>query len=233
VLPLPVLKEAPVAPSVDPVSSGTSAPAAPAVVTPDVPTLDPSTSAEEKVAVENQIDNFANNISTDQIAQEFDGSASKSAETVVKDDSVLSQAVDDLSTNTPPNDTSSSIDEATKSSDQNSDDNPTIITPTQSKEEPQDDNNFAGGSSVTIANKKIIQPIKSEPKPRLDELLAAEEAKSNPAPSAISSDEVDREDLPSESSPQPGSTFGPSPTANSVKAPGQDNPAFDPNDIAL
>jgi CheY-like chemotaxis protein len=201
-------------------------------VTPDVATLDTSSAEQEKVAVEKQIDNFASKITSNEATQYLDNDVQKSSDTLIKDDTVLSEAVNDLTTNTPPRDTTSSIDEATKSHDQNTFPDSTIITPTQPKDISTDDNKTVGTSNVTIANKKIIQPIKSEPKPGLDELLAAEEAKSNPISLTLSTNLEDTKVISSDNSSLPGSTFGP--TASTIPLPDQNNPiSFEPNDIAL
>ncbi len=180
------------------------------VANPDKDTVPPATdlptttAQEENETVKSQINNFANNLPTEPAPKASDN------ETADKDDTVLSNAVEDLTSNTPPSDSTSSTTEATKSQDQLV--NPkSLFTPTTPTSEPNEDDssNSMGTNNVVIANKKVIEPIKSDPKPGLDELLAAEEAKSIINPVAVTDETTTNSTPIVQNSPSPGSTFSP------------------------
>jgi hypothetical protein len=149
---------------------------------------------------------------------------------ITKDDAVLKSAAQDLSASTPTSTSLTPIDTSSKP--------PTL--------QAKPDTSIASSNSVTIANKKIIQPLKREPRPGLNELLAAEEAKGimqtgyNPASAIVSQPDAAASSTsnPTDNTPahftpsvQPGSTFAPAPAA---PAPSQDQPiSSDPNNIAL
>ncbi|HVU59702.1 MAG TPA: response regulator [Candidatus Saccharimonadales bacterium] len=94
-------------------------------------------------------------------------------------------------------------------------------------------------NSVTIANKKIIQPLQSEPKPGLDELLAREEAKAVTDSTQAQSPAAGLSVMSMPPVPAPAAPATPpaaAPQTGTVVTPGAApaKPAdFDPNNIAL
>ncbi|HET9173813.1 MAG TPA: response regulator [Candidatus Saccharimonadales bacterium] len=83
----------------------------------------------------------------------------------------------------------------------------------------------ASGDAAPVAHKKVIQPIAGEPKPDLDALLAAEEAKEQPATQIVVSSIESTPPpppAPATSGPVPGSSIPPA-----------SNTGIDPNSIAL
>jgi two-component system, OmpR family, response regulator RpaB len=161
---LPQFKLAPEEVHSEPAPAATTA--APAMSIPSAPDLVTPTTEEEKATVSTQISDFAKNIPV-------------GGDTASKDDTVLSDALSDLTTNTPTQVVTATTAETTPSHDQ------TIVpspepAPTEVNEPSAEETTNFSSNNVTIANKKIIQPIKSDPKPGLDELLAAEAAKTAP-----------------------------------------------------
>lgn len=155
---------------------------------------------DEKAAVGAQIADFANTPST--IANPPTPAPAPNPSNA-NHNTALDNAVHSLSTETGPSST------------------PTPV-------ETSNDNN-ASQNSVTIANKKIIQPLKSSPKPDLNELLAREEARDTN--SSASSQVV----TPSAPAPAMAPT-PPMPNATVPQSiPGTPEPHndFDPNNIAL
>jgi CheY-like chemotaxis protein len=143
----------PVAPVVTSAAPVVTEPATtPPVATPneDVTKLNTPTAAEEDATVGAQIQDFAN--------QTVTSPSSPSPTAAASDDNVLSKAVNDLTASTPQKVYLTPAPEMS-------------VTPAPNVTET------VSNDQVTIANKKIIQPLVSEPKPGLDELLAAEEAK--------------------------------------------------------
>lgn len=145
---------------------------------------------------------------------------------------------------------------------------PTVVTPTPdetiepeapAEQSPSDAQAEADKTNISINGKKTIQPLDSEPKPDINELLAREEAVNNgPAvatgPAIIS---TPQSEAPAQESPaetpaiihQPGQSFAPQPPAEEsvpVTPPEEDQPSggavptaapkeggIDPNSIAL
>jgi hypothetical protein len=201
-----------------------------------------------------QIEEFVkNNPPATNPAEPTANNTPQDVDAVTKDDAVLANALSDLTANTdqvalPSSSAGTNITSPTSAP--STEHTPTVppVPP------PLDSDNkemAARNNSVTIANKKIIQPLKTEPKPGLNELLAAEEAKSimgNGLSTAVVSSPDSANAPPIQSSlpptlnddesstpapgPQPGSTFAPGATP---PTPGvQAKPAgFDPNNIAL
>jgi len=238
--PTPAAPAAPVTPVTEPVAQPTAlstpqpvtAPEAPAIssVTPvttvpviapapvpddDVAKLNTPTTADEDVAVGAQIQDFAN--------QTVTPAANANQTAATSDDGVLNDAVNDLTASTPKK---------------------VYLTPQPEVSVTPAPNVAASvnNDSVTIANKKIIQPIVSEPKPGLDELLAAQETKDAQAannPVVVSPDNTTESPVPSmpnagfnNQSTQQGSTLGPNPTLATPPVPSGPTDT-DPNNIAL
>ena len=184
---------APVAPATPPAQPSAASPAP----------LNATSTADEQAATAKQIDQFVNNMDGQTAA------VTQANPAAVADDAVLANAVSDLaaSTNTPP---------LTSAPDPVPAPAPTV-PPTPAPAVP------AITGSVPIANKKVIQPLQSEPKPGLDELLAREEAKNimgpTPAPAPNPA-----------GMPQVGNVFGPN--ASPQMPSGKPNDP-DPNNIAL
>jgi hypothetical protein len=162
-----------------------------------------TTTDEEKATVDNQIKDF---VSTPAPAQ---SDVSNAEET--KDDAVLASAVNDLTAgSTPTPQQPVAADPLAPQVIQ-----PTAVTPAPVLQTRTDVEERAKSNSVTIANKKIIEPLRSEPKPSLSDLLAAEQAKNimtgqNAAATEIpSANNANPSATPPTAPPQPGSTFGP------------------------
>ena len=189
---------------------------APAAVSDDVAKLSTPTAAEEDAAVGAQVQDFAN--------QTAPPPANASPTTATSDDNVMNEAVSDLTASTPKKVYLTPEPEMT-------------VTP------PPNVTAAVSNDSVTIANKKIIQPIVSEPKPGLDELLAAQESKdaqtaNNSTTTGSPENTADGtvSGVPNtgfnNQSPQQGSSFGSSPAP--VTPPAPNGPSdTDPNNIAL
>jgi len=151
--------------------------AAPVIPTPPV-TKTPETEAEadavpaadEQATMHTQIEDFINNNLTHPEATTANLQAAKPGQPAApagtpEDDALLASAVKDLTSPPVPAAPGSTA--------------TTPAPPAPATVAPQPApvlNSPATGNSVTIANKKIIQPLKSE-KPGLDELLAREEAR--------------------------------------------------------
>ena len=208
---------APEAPAISSVTPVTTVPVtAPAPVPDDdVAKLNTPTTADEDVAVGAQIQDFAN--------QTVTPAANANQTAATSDDGVLNDAVNDLTASTPKK---------------------VYLTPQPEVSVTPAPNVAASvnNDSVTIANKKIIQPIVSEPKPGLDELLAAQETKDAQAannPVVVSPDNTTESPVPSmpnagfnNQSTQQGSTLGPNPTLATPPVPSGPTDT-DPNNIAL
>jgi CheY-like chemotaxis protein len=191
------------------------------------PTIKPTdlkapTTQEEKDKMEAQIDGFAK--SPDTVGPPPENSADQ--DSAVKDDAVLSTALTDLNASasaapvTDPNTPKTVL--------PLSQNDPVDVSASAASSEPPTSDDNDTNNMVVIANKKIIQPLTTDPKPGLNELLAAEEAKNtDPATAAT---EVGHPGMPGPS-PSPGSTFGPD---SSPAAPSSNTPTeSDPNNIAL
>lgn len=136
-----------------------------------------STMAEEQAAMHTQIEDFINHNLTHP-----DSSAKPAASSdTASDDALLAGAVKDLNgsapTVMPPASPAQpqpalAIPSATPAA--TLPQAPAAPAPTPPTPEPP---KIIANNSVTIANKKVIQPLKSDPKPGLNELLAREEAK--------------------------------------------------------
>jgi len=206
--------EAPAISSVTPVTTVPVTAPAP-VPDDDVAKLNTPTTADEDVAVGAQIQDFAN--------QTVTPAANANQTAATSDDGVLNDAVNDLTASTPKK---------------------VYLTPQPEVSVTPAPNVAASvnNDSVTIANKKIIQPIVSEPKPGLDELLAAQETKDAQAannPVVVSPDNTTESPAPSmpnagfnNQSTQQGSTLGPNPTLATPPVPSGPTDT-DPNNIAL
>lgn len=252
---------APPAPVIEPESTppsepqASTAPATPptAPTSSSTPQLDTATTAEERATMAAQIEDFVNNsagrpsappIPTE--SKPLDGNT-----TTKEDDAVLANAVNDLSSGNSSTGPAVSSPAPAAPSSGTSTTSPTVAPEPPTAPEPkptQDTDEMAKNNSVTIANKKVIQPLKSEPKPGLDELLAAEEAKNimqtgyNPGAAVISptsgsatqSNPATAQPPSQHSGPQPGSTVAPGIPPSPAQSPLQDKPNdFDPNNIAL
>ena len=231
------LPQPPTIPEIPPTTETKSAEPAKSTIDTDLKT---STTKEEKASVSAQIEDFANNSTTAQ------SSEPKNQDSTSKDDAVLTSALNDLTTNATPRSTSNETASPNMAVPPSPSADQPVSAATLTPKEPEVSGDVSDNSNiVTIANKKIIQPIKTEPKPGLDELLAAEESK-NPKPAEDPPmnfvDSTNPSDNPSQAvvsspftnsnNPSPGSTFQPN---NAPVVP--PNPAAptdsDPNNIAL
>ncbi len=199
--------------------------------TPDATTLPSPTTAEEKATVDTQINNFVQHAG-DMAAP----AATPATNTATQDDAVLATAMNDLAQNTEkpaaeatPGATEPAAPVAAPSS--------TPETPAATQDTSTDADTSHG--SVPIANKKVIQPLNSEPKQSIHELLAKEEAKDAmgqaPTPPMPGTAPAIHPDMlnttPPAPTPQVGNVFGPStPPAASPQPPAGPS---DPNNIAL
>jgi CheY-like chemotaxis protein len=144
--------------------------------------------------------------------------ASTDAATQAADDKVLDDAVETLVAGAEP------AADASASQEPSAEAAPAPAPTEGANEEPA-----ADSTAVPVAHKKVIKPLDSTPKPDLDALLAAEEAREQAAappamPEPIVGGAGDDEEKPSGS---------PTPTPSSQsQTPGPDKP-FDPNSIAL
>jgi hypothetical protein len=96
---------------------------------------------------------------------------------------------------------------------------PAAATTTNSATEP---------NNLEINGKKTIQPLKSEPRPDLNELLAREEGKDD-SPSHSTGDVI----IPTAPAPAPSPTPAPSTPQTPPVSPNPTHTDFDPNNIAL
>jgi hypothetical protein len=200
---------------------------------PDTDQLNPATTAEEQAAVGAQIASFANQPAPGQTSA-VDTIPNASERAASSDDAVLAEAMNNLAADAEqPAMPAAASPAITKPS-------TPITVPTPSVPE----RSAASNGSVTVANKKTIQPIEREPRPDLNELLAREEAKDTtppgygpvmtaPAPITPSgSDGI--ASLPSQ--PQPGSAFGsgtPPVPQQPQGPPAASDDEADPSNIAL
>lgn len=227
--PMPEPVVTPAAPAADPATmfATPSASPMPATPAPSASDLASPTTAEEKATVGAQIDSFVQNVGSTPAPM------APASSTATQDDAVLATAMNDLAANTekPDEPAPAPMPEPV----------PVVPTsPTPNTDEPAADTSHG---SVPIANKKIIQPLNSEPKQSIHELLAKEEAKdimggmpaapapTPTAPSSIPGMHPDALNTPAAPAPQAGNVFGPT---NQMPVPPlpPSNPA-DPNNIAL
>lgn len=145
------------------------------------------------------------------------------------DDSVLANAMNDLaaSTNAP------AMPAAVTAAPPFLNNAPSTAVPSPVQPAPP-----ARSDGVLIANKKIIQPIKSDPRPDLNELLAREEARSAMEAGIASAAPVAAQTMPPVATGDSyASTAGVTPAAATFEpapAPQATAPhGFDPNNIAL
>lgn len=141
-------------------------------------------------------------------------------------DKIMADAVDNLVANTTPAASSPSEVAAVE------------VSPAAPASEPTpapaapvaDAQNAPQNDSVAIAHKKIINPIDSAPKPDLNALLAAEEAKAAiPTAEAVISGDV----TAGTPTPPPSATAEPAPSSTQTTGNPATQEGFDPNNIAL
>lgn len=134
------------------------------------------------------------------------------------DDKVLNNAVETLVAGAEPaTEASATAPEATP-----------VMPPAEPATDPQAAEAAADNDAVPVAHKKIIQPLDSTPKPDLDALLAAEEAREQAAAPVAMPEPIvggtEDEDKPA-GAPTP-------PPSSQAQTPSPDKP-LDPNSIAL
>ena len=242
----------------------TSALPSPSPTTNSTPVVEPPTSpapsdagaptaAEEQAAIKEQIEDFISQQkpapAQPAVEPAAAGATSETATATNKDDAVLASAVSDLAANANPPTASPSTTVVAPTT------QPTVPVPAVEPAEPKPDKEAAAASnnSVTIAKKKIIQPLSSNARPDLNELLAAEEAKNimqtgyNPAAAVVSSGgnqntptapplaapEAEQSQPAPHPAPQPGSTFAPGSATPPVPGTATKPADFDPNSVAL
>ena len=197
---------------------------------PPAAALDTPTAAEEQAAVTAQIASFAGSPASPTPPTPANSAAQNDA-------AALTAAMNSLSANAPVGTTPP----AASASAPMPDLAPSAVQPAAANQPAPASTN----DTVTIANKKVIQPIQREAKPGLDELLAREEAKSPPAPfgqvtvppaaNTLPFATPTAQPLPAPH--QPGATFAPNPTPPAPQTPPQTFSAppagVDPGSIAL
>ncbi|MGH7141924.1 MAG: response regulator [Candidatus Saccharimonadales bacterium] len=222
-----------------------TSPEAPVAPGPGESKLDTATTAEEKAVVGEQIEDFSTKMEAPASAPPLTTSQNNNE---AVDDKVMIDAVHDLDANTPTKPATTTEADSAQAEPTAEEIDPVVPAPSVPTSEPDEVKaKMTVNDSVTIANKKVIQPVKSDPKPSLDELLAREEVKTSQAggfnakTAVVSSDPGSGKDdtkteasaLSNSQSPQPGSTFEPhdAPVVPPVsQSPSND---FDPNNIAL
>jgi CheY-like chemotaxis protein len=214
---------APVTPIAEPVVQP-----APTAVVPNPGTTGANTaqtSAQEEATMKNQIESFVNANQPATAATPTPSSATTTAT-----DKMMADAVDNLVASTQPEPTTPSDVTAVEVSPTTPAAAPAPATTpaANTAATPQND-------SVAIAHKKVIRPLDSAPKPDLNALLAAEDAKAGmPTADAIIAGDV----TSGTPTPPPSATAEPSPSATqpqNVISPNQpqQSDGFDPNNIAL
>ena len=208
----PAVPEPPVAPAATPAPEPATTPAVPAA----------QTTAQEETEVKDQIDTFVNSTPSAPVP---DASAPTSPS-----DQMMQTAVNDMVASTEPSTPPvPAVETPTAPVVPSAPETP--VTPTK----PPEEDTALQTDSVSIAHKKVIQPIDSDPKPNLEQLLAIEEAKSAvPSTAAVVSSDVaptSDEELPAGvPTPPPSGVVTPNP-ATPPAAPGSTD--IDPNSISL
>ena len=210
----PPVESAP--PTATPSTLSTSTPPVtpPVTPTPAAATANPQTAAQEEETMKSQIEDFVNSNQTAAPAADDTVPTADQSNTAV-----MAEAVNDLVASTqPPTQSSSTITAVEVPPTPEPTNAPTSATPNT----PATASAEASPDSVTIAHKKIIQPLQTPTKPDINSLLAAEEAKTT---------------MPSADTIAPSASITPTPepaiitaTQPSLSAPGT---GFDPNNIAL
>ncbi|HSW36974.1 MAG TPA: response regulator [Candidatus Saccharimonadales bacterium] len=200
--------------------------------------------AQEEAQVKEQIENFIDNqpgTKAEASSPTAPPTSSASPETTkaersanaTADDKVLSEAMDTLIADT---------EKPAKESTTPTPPEPTIVTPAPAAASTSTEPTASSeGGRVSIAHKKVIEPLDSEPKTPLDALVAMEEAQETantpPQPVVSSTEEPSPEIKPLQSATPlteepthtPGNIITPDPNAGST----ENLPGFDPNHVAL
>lgn len=146
-------------------------------------------------------------------------------------------ATDPTSTSSDSADDQLMADAVNELSGNQTDTEPAAVAPAAdtAPEEAADDSSEAdaANTNLSISGKKVIQPLNSEPKPDINDLLAREEAVNGGtvAPSVITPDS--QPTVQSNVAHQPGESFAPQPETPSAPEQSKKNDDFDPNSVAL
>lgn len=214
---------------------------------PETDEFKPATTNEEKAAVGAQIDSFMTTAGQDDATNTPTATPPPSNDATTADDALKTAVVSLASPEGTQASTSAASTTISPSAVQPQQPvtPPSTVAPTYKTEvKPPSD---AIGNYVNIANKKVIRPIKTEPKPGLDELLAREEMKSgisivasNPATTIFSPTGPTDPPMPEPITPPPLPPAAPAsqsgvvePTTIPVQTPPNKPADFDPNNIAL
>ena len=169
------------------------------------------------------------------------------------DDQLMAEAVTELTNNVEGTEAPSATTPPVETSDPAPE--PAVLEPTQTTADAKQE---AEKTTISISGKKTIQPLDSEPKPDINELLAREEATSgNPVTgAAVISGGEEGDDSPKQTEiddtpaivHQPGQSFSPQPQTDTAPTPPvsdedvpsggpapapSDKDGFDPNSVAL